>query len=169
ADVQSRQISDIYDFLYNSFGRHRPTGSSSLAVNTLGEVPDNAWYTNRHVSRRMTIAELAAGPGDRHPPDPSGPWRIGSAKTAGVTHGFVIEDSTKTRYLLKFDTARYPELASAADVIGSKFFYAFGYNTPENYIVRFKHDQFAFDASAKFRISGRERPLSQHRLDEMLK
>ena len=29
-------------------------------------------------------------------------------------------------------------MASAADVISSKFLYALGYNVPENYIVRFR-------------------------------
>ena len=34
----------------------------SLAVNTLDEVPDSAWFTNRVGSRPMTIEELVRGP-----------------------------------------------------------------------------------------------------------
>lgn len=165
---QARQISDIYDFVYHTFGKHRPEGLS-LGVNTLGEVPDGPWYTNRHGAKRMSAAELMRGPGNSRPPDPSGPWRIISAKTDGVTSGFVIEDARGVSYLLKFDAARYPELASAADVVGCKFFYALGYNTPENYIVRFKRDQLVFAAGASFRMHGREGPLTRHRLDEILR
>jgi hypothetical protein len=164
--AEPRKISDIYDFLYQSFGKY-PQEGPSLAVNTLGEVPDSAWYTNRHVSRRMSVAELVRGPGGHRPPDSSGKWRIISAKTDGVTPGFMIEDATGARYLLKLDPPRNPELASAADVIGSKFFYALGYNTPENYIVRFRRDQLEFDAGAKFRIHGRERPLTNYSLERM--
>src|SRR5262249_13137838 len=148
------------------FVKHKPQGSS-LGVNTLDEVPDNPWYTNRHAEARMTIQQLVRGPGDGQPPSQSGKWKIISAKTDGVTPGFMIEDANAARYLLKFDPARYPELASAADMIGSKFFYAFGYNTPENYIVRFRRGQFAFDHTAKFRTNGRERPLTTHVLDEI--
>ena len=159
--AQPRKISDIYDFLYHSFGWH-PQEGPSLAVNTLGEVPDSAWYTNRHVSRRMSEAELVRGPGNHRPPDVSGKWRIISAKTDGVTPGFMIEDATGSRFLLKLDPPLYPELASAADVIGSKFFFALGYNTPENYVVRFRRDQLVFDARAKFRVDGKERPLTSY-------
>src|SRR5437867_141818 len=37
-DPKSRQISDVYDFVYHSFGKRPPEGSS-LGVNTLSEVP----------------------------------------------------------------------------------------------------------------------------------
>ncbi len=168
SSAQPRKISDIYDFLYHSFGKH-PQEGPSLAVNTLGEVPDSAWYTNRHVPRRMSREELVRGPGNQRPPEASGKWRIISAKTDGVTPGFMIEDATGTRYLLKLDPPRNPELASAADVIGSKFFFALGYNTPENYIIRFRRDQLEFDAGAKFRVNGRERLLTPHSLDRMLR
>src|SRR4051794_39318878 len=56
--VKRRKASDIYDFLYNTFekpGDRNEPGHivSSQGMNTLGEVPDNDWYTNRHGKRRM--------------------------------------------------------------------------------------------------------------------
>src|SRR5882724_289382 len=164
---QARKISDIFDFLYQTFGTHPPEGPS-LGVNALGEVPDSAWYTNRHRAHRMTIEDLVRGSGTGRPPA-SGPWQVVSAKTDGVTPGFTIQDSTGTRYLLKLDPPRHAELASAADVIGSKFFYAFGYNAPENYIVRFRPDQLQFDAGTKLRIHGKQRTLTKRNLKEILK
>src|SRR5947207_11117357 len=73
--VATRQIDDFYDFLENSYvtaGRERKTlkrgPQPALDANTLGEVPDSAWYTNRHAFRRMSIAELQRGPGNTTPP-----------------------------------------------------------------------------------------------------
>jgi hypothetical protein len=66
-----------------------------------------------------------------------------------VTPGFLIEDSAGAKYLLKFDPPAYPELASGADVVVSKFFYALGYHVPENYIVRFDRDRLIVDPQSK--------------------
>ena len=175
--VAVRKVDDIYDFLDNSFvtpSRERKAAKSgpqpALDVNTLGEVPDSAWYTNRRWLQRMSIAELERGPGNTTPPSPNDTWRIVSAKSDGVTPGFVIEDGRKNRYLLKFDPPRFPELCSAADVIGSKFFYALGYSTPENYVVRFRRETLALSGDVTWRDkSGRKHPLTERAVDEMLK
>jgi hypothetical protein len=68
-----------------------------------------------------------------------------SGKNEGVTPGLVIRDSKGRRYFLKFDPKSNPEMASAADAIGSRFFYALGYNTPENYIVTFDRNRLVVD------------------------
>ena len=91
----------------------------------------------------MSTADLRRGPGNTTPPNANATWRITAAKSNGITPGFVIEDGQRNRYLLKFDPPLYPEMCSAADVIGSKLFYALGYNTPENYIVYFRREQLA--------------------------
>jgi len=177
SQVATRQIDDLYDFLENSYvtpGRERKAmkrgPQPALDVNTLGEVPDNAWYTNRHAFRRMSIDELQRGPGNTTPPSPDGAWTIVGAKSDGVTPGFVIQDVNKNRYLLKLDPPDYPELCSAADVIGSKFFYALGYFTPENYVVRFRLGDLAIPAGATWRdSSGRKHPLTMQAIGELLK
>src|SRR5258707_10481829 len=175
--VAVRKVDDIYDFLENSYVTPGREGKAAkrgprpaLDVNTLGEVPDSAWYTNRHWLRRMSIAELQRGPGNTTPPTPNGSWRIVSAKSDGVTPGFVIEDGLKNRYLLKFDPPRFPELCSAADVIGSKFFYALGYSTPENYVVHFRRESLAITDDVTWRDkSGRKHSLTDRAVDELLK
>jgi hypothetical protein len=92
-----------------------------------------------------------------------------SAKTDGVTPGFKIEDVHGNRYLLKFDPPDHPELASAADVIGSKIYYALGYNTPENYIANFRREQLTItqDSTWRDRI-GRKHVLTTNLIDEWL-
>jgi hypothetical protein len=199
-EVKPRKLNETYDFLYNSLvvpGREqKPLHGSRRAavdandkwwfysdtgsvqriqrpardVNTLGDVPNGSWYTNRHFHRRMSIEELKCGPGNSTPPNPNGRWRVVSAKSDGATPGFVIEDAHKNRYVLKLDSPDYPELASAADIIGSKFFYALGYNTPENYIVRFDRRKLVVSDGAVWQdSSGIKRPITQRVLDDLLK
>jgi hypothetical protein len=175
--ITTRTVDHIYDFLYGSYVTPRIEGKAAklapqraLDVNTLGEVPDSAWFTNRHSVRRMSIEELQRGPGNTTPPDPNGPWRITSAKSDGITPGFVIEDAQHNRYLLKFDPPRYPELCSAADVIGSKLFYALGYNTPENYVVHFRREQLEISEGVMHRHpNGKKVPLTGRLVDELLR
>jgi len=175
--VAVRKVDDIYDFLDNSYvtpGREGKAAKRAprpaLDVNTLGEVPDNAWYTNRHAFKRMSIDELRRGPGNTTPPAPAGGWSIVGAKSDGITPGFIIEDQNKNRYLLKFDPPRYPEMCSAADVIGSKFFYALGYFTPENYVVHFHREDLTIPAGATWRdAGGRTHALTKDAVDDMLR
>ena len=52
-----------------------------------------------------------------------------------MTPGFTIQDSTGEIYWIKFDPKTNPEMASGAEVISTKFFHAFGYHVPENYLA----------------------------------
>ena len=78
------------------------------------------------------------------------PWRVIAAKTEGVTPGFTIKDAKGRTYQIKFDTLDNFEQGTGADVMGSKFFYALGYNTPENYIVYFRPEQLLVDEKTEF-------------------
>lgn len=173
ANPHKRRIDQLYDFVSSSIiapGEHPPKTPSRPAVdaNTLGEVPDSEWYTNRHRLRRMTIAELTQGPARGHEPAP--PFRVTGAKTEGITPGFQMVDSKGRRYLCKPDPASNPEMATAADVIGSKFFYAFGYNVPENYILYFTRDQIGLDSKATLTgLNGKPRPMNEGDLRRSLR
>jgi len=127
-----RDVNQIYDFLHNSRRPERRPGPPAGATNTLGNVPDSPWFTNRHGRRPMTREELQRGPGDSAAPTP--PFTVIGGKE-GVQPGFRIMDSEGRTYYIKMDPVKYPEMATAAEVIVSKFLYAIGYNTPENYIV----------------------------------
>src|SRR4051812_36347493 len=79
--VEVRKVDDLYDFLENSYvtpGREgkaaRLAPRPALDVNTLGEVPDSAWYTNRHAAHRMSLEELRRGPGNSSRPSPNDSW-----------------------------------------------------------------------------------------------
>ena len=105
-------------------------------VNTLDEVPDSSWFTNRHGTRRMSLEAITRGPNTGDGPDMSTPWRVFRGKIGGLTPGVQIIDGRGDRYVIKFDPVRVPELSSAAEVIATKLSYALGYNVPENYIAR---------------------------------
>src|SRR5690242_17148601 len=55
APVAEDELSKSYDFAINTFKRSKVT-SPALNVNTLGEVPDSSWFTNRLGVRDMSLA-----------------------------------------------------------------------------------------------------------------
>lgn len=174
AKVNPRKLSDIYDLFANTFGkpgeRHQKGKViPARAVNTLGEVPDSEWYTNRHYQRRMSIDELVRGPGNENPPDTRGPLTIVSAKTEGVMPGFVLRDRKGHVYHVKFDPLSNPEMATAADVVVAKFFYALGYNVPENYIFTFSRQQLEIAPGTTLaEPEGRQRPMRHRDVTDMM-
>jgi len=138
-------------------------------VDEWGEVANSSWFTNRIGSRRLSIEELTRGPNKGIGPDTSGTWIITRAKAEGVTPGFTIRDSKGDSYVIKFDPIGYPELASGAEVISTKLFYAMGYNTPENYLVFFDPKKLRLGQEVKFTDKkGKKRFMNQQDLQELL-
>jgi hypothetical protein len=133
--VQPIPSSGPYDFIENSFlGVGDDTDKRAVNVNTIDEVPDSSWYTNRAGTSRWSAVQAATGPDSGTGPAP-GPWTIVAAKTEGITPGMTIRDAAGVVYFIKFDPPSNPEMASGAEIIATKFFHAFGYNVPENYIA----------------------------------
>jgi hypothetical protein len=173
--AQMRKISDVYDVFHNTLahpGDRQPKSGPPIparGVNTLGEVPDAAWYAGRHYFQPMSLEELTRGPGNEKPPA-EGSWTIIAAKNEGVTPGFTIRDRNGERYIMKFDPASHPEIASAADVISSKIFYALGYHVPENYIVYFDRSRLELGEKTQFvDQTGQRRKMSDRDLSDILR
>ena len=138
-------------------------------INALGEVPNSSWYTNRHVHKRMTKAQLITGPRQDNGPDLDGTWTIVQGKTEGVTPGFQIRDQKGAVYVIKFDPIDYPELTTGPEIIGTLFFYAAGYNTPENYLVHFNPKKLVIAKGAKIvDRKGITRQMTEADLSEVL-
>lgn len=165
--MKPRKTDALYDFIYNSFEPKPKSIGPAQNVNTLGEVPNSAWYTNRHYFRRMTIDELRRGPGDATPPKP--PYSIVGAKLDGISPGFRMRDANGTLYFIKPDPRSAPEVATSADAVGTRFFYALGYNTPENYIVDIDRKELtvAKDGTTDG-ANGKPRPMRQHDVEKVL-
>jgi hypothetical protein len=133
---QEVKLSQYYDFFENTFFKVGTRGDPGAQnVNTLGEVPNSSWFTNRHGRRRLTVDEIVKGPNRGDGPDTTSPWTIVSAKTEGITPGFVIRDAQGTIYFIKVDPLAYPEMATSAEAICTPLFHAMGYNVPENYLL----------------------------------
>ena len=91
----SVELSQTMDILENTFALRPDKGVPIAAaenVNTLGEVPDSSWFTNRMSQRVMTIGEVVRGPNQVDGPDRSEPWVIIAVKSEGITPGFTIRD-----------------------------------------------------------------------------
>ncbi|HPT28381.1 MAG TPA: hypothetical protein PLZ95_18320, partial [Bryobacteraceae bacterium] len=153
--MATRGLSDVYDLFRNSLatpGELQPSsgiGIRARSVNTLGDPMQGSWWEKRHYWTPLTPAQLRHGPDGTHPPSTNGKWKITSAKSEGVTPGFVIVDPAGTTYFVKFDPSDYPELSSAADHISGKIFHALGYHVPDNYIVEFPASLLEIAADAK--------------------
>ncbi|HEX4352163.1 MAG TPA: hypothetical protein VHZ95_04600, partial [Polyangiales bacterium] len=109
-----------------------PAGES-VDVNAFDEVPDSSWFQNRlgmHPMSRTELLQGACGEQTLHVDDPDGSWLVDMGKQNGATPGFRVRTPDGGKYLLKADVAKVAERGSAASVIGSRLYYAAGYNTP---------------------------------------
>jgi hypothetical protein len=153
--VEPRDISLSYDALINLFGRpgKRLVGRASN-VNTVDDVPDSSWYTNR----RVTAAEIARGVNDDRGPAP-GKWHV-SRKNDGVSAGFTITDSAGKRYFIKFDPPDEPELGTGAEAVSTRLFHALGYFVPQATIVSIRAEDLVVAEGATVRmLGGKRRPM----------
>jgi len=163
-----RNTEVLYDFVKQSFTQKEHPAVDAQDVNTLGDVPDSEWFTNRHATRRMTREELQRGPGTDATPVP--PYQVVAGKTEGITPGFRMRDSRNRLYFVKPDPYTNPEMATAADVIGSRFFYALGYYTPQNYIVNVRRSDLQVNREAKVDgLGGKKRAMSERDLEDILR
>ncbi len=131
----------------------------ALDVNSIEEVPDSTWFTNRIGVRDLSIAELQRGADIDPSPIEHLPWTIKSAKVGGLSVGFVFEDAKGDKYLLKFDEGIRPEMETGAHVIGQRLLWAAGYNVPQDYLafVRREDIQISPKATAKNKLGDKQK------------
>ncbi len=124
-----------FDELSNKISRAKKAASD---VNLFDEVPDSAFFVNRHGKIKLDQTALKKGPEEGNGPNVEETWKVFKGKGEGVSPGLFIEDDHGVKYILKFDPMSNPEMATAAEAIGHRFFYAIGYHVPEYYLVDFK-------------------------------
>ena len=131
--------------------------------------PDSSWFTNRIGREQWTTDRIVRGP-DTGTGPAAGPWTVIEAKSEGISPGMTVKDAIGETYFIKFDPPSNPEMASAAEVIATKFFYAFGYHTPENYIGVLHPGSLTIQAGTKITDDdGTERNMEARDLRELLK
>jgi hypothetical protein len=167
ANVREVEVSELYDFAENSFfGAGDKNPIVAVNVNTIGEVPDSSWFTNRLGHSPMSIDQLVKGPDTGS--GPVGTWTIVSGKLEGRSPGFTIRDEAGQIYFIKFDPPSNPEMATAAEVISTKFFHAFGYNVPENYLATMTRTAVVIGDGALVNDRRGLRTMEPRDLDELL-
>ncbi len=139
-------------------------------VNVLEEVPNSSWYTNRLALAPMSAERMAKGP-CQSSINLKGPLIVKGGKVNGANPGFRVKDpATGSNYLLKFDSPdAEPYRATAADVIGSKIYWAAGFETPCNEVIYFDPKILVLgEGASKKDELGNKTPMSQSDISNAL-
>ena len=171
SQVQEWEIDLFWDLAENLFGRPGDSTENVRAknINTVDEVPDSNWFTNRIGTRALSIDEAVRGPLAGAGPVP-GTWSVIRAKQAGFAPGFTIQDEKKETWFVSFDAAGHPEAATGAILVANKIFWALGYWQAENHLVRIKPDQLVISESAMVTPqSGKRRRMKFSDLEDVLR
>jgi hypothetical protein len=145
-------IKSIYEMTYNLFvtSQHEPSGLRARNINTIDEVPDSSWFTNRIGTMVITPEQVTRGANAGAPPDPL-KWILTREKTAGVHPGFTARDAKGETWFLQFDPPYYDEGATGAVAVASRIFWALGYNQVELFLTTFDPKRVEFDPMATIR------------------
>ena len=161
--------SNAFDFAENTFF---PKGETrdirAVNVNSIDEVPDSSWFTNRIGARAMTPGEIARGPIQQDVTNIDN-WPIVEEKSSGITAGYRVVDPSGQLHQVKFDPPSNPEMASAAEVIGAAIYHSLGFNVVQGYIVEVDPTKIVIDPKATtVDMSGRKRALTRKDVDKLL-
>lgn len=163
-------IALFYEYAYNLFvtDRHKPSNTRAQNVNTIDEVPDSGWFTNRIGSVSVSGDQIARGPNVNVGPAPER-WVILREKTSGTSPGFTARDANGQTWFVQFDPPEYPG-ASTADVqIATKIFWTLGYNQVETFITTFDPAKVTIDSGATIRRpSGERTPYTREDMNVVL-
>lgn len=170
--VQPKDVNLIYDEMRNLLGNPGDPNMDrrAMSINTIDEVPNSSWFTNRIIGDSpMSVEAVAKGPDTSTGPAP-GKWMVASGKSDGVTPGFTILDTQGDRWFIKFDPPDWREMMSGAEVTVTKLFYALGYNVPENHVTRLTRDMLVLGERSKITAEdGAERRLTDRDIDGLLR
>lgn len=163
----------IFRPVSEALGLYLP-GEEAVNVNSVDEVPNSSWFTNRIGVAPMTVEDVQRGACDPslilHPESAGeGTWVIDKGKVEGTTAGFRIKVSGHN-YLLKIDEPAQPELGSAAQTIGLAIYHAAGFNTPCEQIVYFKPSILKLSPGLRYKGGNmeEEKEFDQKALDAIL-
>jgi len=149
----------------------------AMNVNTVDEVPDSSWFTNRIGRRDMGLDEIVRGP-DRTQTISLDGWYVSGGKSTGVQPGFRMRNPAEKdasgrdqQYQIEFDPPSNPELATGAEIIGTAFYYAFGYHTVEVYVGELDPETITIAPTARIDdpLMGDKRSMTRRDVDNVLR
>ena len=147
-------------------------GGEAIDVNSVDEVPDSAWFTNRLGVRPVSLDELRlAGCREEQllEPDayPDGSWTIDAGKKGGSVPGFRVVVPGKGKYLMKATQAM--ERVAAADVIGIAIYHAVGFDTPCDQTIHVRPSLLTLRPNLQYKLSfDKGRPFDGEMLAKVL-
>ncbi len=158
-----RPLSDVWAFRAAREARN---------ANSVDDVADSAWFTNRIGVQAESVEDLKRGacrPEDLLDPEAAadGSWVVDKGKTEGSSLGFRVSVGSR-KYLFKVDTEA-PERSSAASTIGAAAYQAVGFHTSCEQIVYFRPSLLSLKPGLKSKgnFDG-ERAFDQAALDGIL-
>jgi hypothetical protein len=164
------ELSEMYELTHNLFitSGYKPSGLRARNINTVDEVPDSSWFTNRIGTRPVTTEEIIRGANVGEAPDPSS-WVVIREKTSGAHPGFTATDAKGVTWFLEFDPPKFPEGATAAVAIATRIFWALGYNQVESFLTTFDTKKATIDPKATIpRPNGKRTPFNRDDLEVVL-
>jgi hypothetical protein len=162
---------NAFDFFSNTFIRPgEKVDVRAMNVNSLDEVPDSTWFTNRIGRHDLSIAEIVRGP-DRFNTVSLDGWVVAAGKSSGLQPGFRMTDPSGHLYQIEVDPPSHPELTSGAEIIGTAFYHAFGYHTVDVYPAEIDADSLLISEKATIRdpLSGKRRRMTRRDLESVFK
>lgn len=170
-DIKRYEPTLFFDTVENVFAKPGDPDLDRRAqnVNSVDEVMDGPWFTNRAGMRPVSAEQVARGANTGTGPA-DGPWTIVSAKSDGVTPGFTIRDRQNDLWFLKFDPPGHRGMASGSEVVSARLFWALGYHTAEYYIASLRPADLVIGETATFTPPGaKPRPMRQSDIRRLLK
>ena len=166
--------SNGYDFVEHTFlGPGDKRDIRALNVNSVDELPDSSWFTNRIGRRAMTVDEIARGPNELNITSIDD-WPIVQEKSSGITAGYRLNDPSDRSmpprlYQVKLDPPSNPGMASSAELVGAAIYHALGYNVVQGYIVEVDPSRIIIKPTATtVDMRGQKRTLTRRDIDRLL-
>jgi hypothetical protein len=156
--VQPWDIDLFIDLAINLFGQpgDNQTGVHAANVNTIDEVPDSSWFTNRILAREVSVDEAVRG-AHTGGSVAGGTWTITAAKEAGFAPGFTIQDSAGETWFVSLDAKGHPEAATGAILVANKIFWTLGYWQTDAVLTSVRPDQLVIGDTATVQPMSRKR------------
>jgi hypothetical protein len=158
SSIKPLEINLMVDLAYNLLATRALPASRARNLNTVDEVPDSSWFTNRIGRHALTAEDITTGPNTTTGPAP-GTWTVIASKSDGITPGFTVKDPTGQVWFVKFDPPGYRGMSTGTEVAATKLMWALGYHVPENHIAYLRADQLVVGEGAKFTPLGGSRRL----------
>jgi hypothetical protein len=171
SNVVAVEDANSFDFLINTFGNPGERRNvRAMNINTIEEVPDSSWFVNRVGRMNLPLATVVRGP-DRFESVSLEGWVVSSGKSTGLQPGFRMTDREGHLYQIEFDPPSNPELATGAEIIGTAFYYAFGYHTVDVYLAELDAERLVISPKAtQFDpLLGERRTLTRGDIDSVLR